>query len=90
MAGRNQGKLTKAQVEAFLMRLNKEAPRPECRLCECMQGFLAQLELDAAEDAKPLAAGQRTSTRKTHRCLGCEPCPPAAIFAEYLMRKRGR
>jgi hypothetical protein len=55
-----------------------------------MQGFLAQLELDAAEDAKPLLAAHRTSARETHRGLGCEPCSPADIFAEYLMRRQGR
>lgn len=90
MAGRGHRELTRAEVEAFLARLRKEIPRPECRSCECTQGFLAQLELDAAADAKPLLAELRTSVRETHHCLGCEPCPPADIFAEYLMRKQGR
>ena len=90
MAGGSQRKLTKADVDAFLGRLRKEILRPECWSCECTQGFLAQLELDAAEDAKPLLAVHRTPPRETHRCLGCEPCPSSAVFAEYLMRKQGR
>jgi hypothetical protein len=82
--------LTKTDIEAFLERLCKEISRPECWSCECTQGFLAQLELDASDDAKPLLTERRTSPRETHRCLGCEPCPTAAIFAEYLVRKQGR
>jgi hypothetical protein len=88
MAGASRRRLTKAEVEGFLARLRNEVARPECWSCECVQGFLAQLELDAAEDAKPLLAGHRTAPAETHRCLGCEPCPPADVFAEYLMRKR--
>jgi len=90
MACGSQDKLTKAEVEAFLVRLRKEIPRPECWSCECTQGFLAQLELDAVEDAQSLLAEHRVSARQTHRCLGCEPCSSAGIFAEYLMRKQGR
>lgn len=88
MTGPRRRTLTKVEVEAFLTRLRQEMPRPECWSCECMQGFLAQLELDAADDARVLVAEHRMSPGEAHRCLGCEPCPPADIFAEYLMRKR--
>jgi hypothetical protein len=90
MAGGTHRKLTKTEVEAVLVRLRKETLRSECWSCECMQGFLAQLELDATEDAKPLLAEHRTPPKETHSCLGCEPCPPADIFAEYLMRTRNQ
>jgi hypothetical protein len=26
---------------------------------------------------------------RVHSCLGCDPCPPADLFAQYL-RQRGR
>jgi hypothetical protein len=90
MAGGSQQKLTRTEVETFLARLREEMPRPECWSCECTQGFLAQLEFDAAEDAKPLLAEHRTTAGETHRCLGCEPCPPADIYAEYLLRRRNQ
>ncbi len=82
--------MTKGEVEALLARLRETVSRPECWSCECLQGFLAQLELDAVEEAGPLPAELRTSPRDTHQCFGCEPCPPADIFAEYLLRKRGQ
>ena len=88
MGSRSRGKLTKAEVESLLARLGAEVTRPECWSCECVQGFLAQLELDATEDAQPLLAEHRVPPGGTHRCLGCEPCPPADLFAEYLMKKR--
>ena len=88
MAGGSHGKLTEKEVEALLTRLRKEMSRPECWSCECLQGFLAQLELDAAEEARPLLARSQNVSPGDTSCLGCEPCPPANIFAEYLMRRR--
>ncbi len=80
--------MTKEDVAALLKRLEQEEPRRRCWSCECLQGFIAQLELDAADDAKPLLARHKTTPKNIHACLGCEPCPPADLFAEYLMRKR--
>jgi len=90
MAGGNSKRLTKEEVEALLERLKEEELREECWHCECLQGFIAQLELDAADDAKPLLSKYKVAPRKIRACSGCEPCPPANIFAEYLMRKRER
>jgi hypothetical protein len=90
MAAGSQDKLTAREVEAYLVRLRKDIPRPECWLCECVQGFRAQLELDAVDDAKSMLVEHKRSARQTRRYPGCESCPPAALFAEYLMRKRGR
>jgi hypothetical protein len=80
--------LKKGDIEALLDRLRREVTRRECRSCECLQGFISQMERDAAQDAKPLLAKHRVVPKKIHACLGCEPCPPAEIFAKYLLRKR--
>ena len=85
-----RGKLTKGDIEAFLTRLREGAPRPECWSCECLRGFIAQLGLDASDDAKSLLAKYGTARGRTHRCLGCEPCPAANLFAQYLVQKRDR
>jgi hypothetical protein len=63
--------------------------RPECWSCECLQGFLAQMERDAVSEAQPPVARYKVRPADIRACTGCEPCPPAAIFAEYLLRKRG-
>jgi hypothetical protein len=87
MSGGRRKPLTAEDIGALLVRLKDALTRPECRSCECLQGFLSQMELDAAPDAKPLLTKQRVPPKKICACLGCEPCPPAAIFAEYLLRR---
>ncbi len=86
MSGGNQKPLTVGDVEALLARLRKETPRRECRSCECLQGFLAQMQRDAPEEAKHLPAQRKVLPKSIHASLNCVPCPPAQIFAEYLMR----
>jgi hypothetical protein len=88
MAGRDNKRLTKEEVQALLTQLEERVGRPECWSCECLQGFIAQLELDAADDAKPLLARYKKTSAEVQRCQGCEPCPPAEIFAAYLIHKR--
>jgi hypothetical protein len=86
MAGGKRKRLTKKDVDALLGRLTREVTRRECWSCECLHGFIAQMEVDATRGAKPLLAKHKVPPAKIHACTGCEPCPPARIFAEYLMR----
>ena len=79
--------MTKKDVEVLLDRLQREVTRPECWSCECLHGFIAQMEVDAAQRAKLLLAKHKVPPAQIRACRGCEPCPPAGIFAEYLMRK---
>jgi hypothetical protein len=88
MAGRDNKRLTNEEVRVLLTRLGENVGRPECWSCECLQGFIAQLELDAEDDAKPLLAPYKKTPRDIQNCQGCEPCAAAEIFAEYLMRRR--
>ncbi len=90
MADKRPKRLTKEDVESLLKRLDGQQARPECRSCECLHGFIAQLARDADEDAKPLLAEYRQTLKAMEACSGCEPCPPARIFAEYLLRRRER
>jgi len=80
-------KLTPAQVEACVDRLRESIAREECWTCDCLQGLLTQLELDgpeAAEAVEPL----KVRRERMHECLGCDPCPPGALFAEFLRRRK--
>ncbi len=73
-------------VQALLARLREAQARPECRSCDCLQGFLAQLEMDADPAAAALIAPLKVASREMHGCLGCEPCPPGAAYADYLQQ----
>jgi len=88
MAGDSEERLSKEEVAGLLAQLQRASLREGCWSCECLQGFVAQLELDAAEGGRPLLEEHRVDASQVHSGLGCEPCAPAEMFAEYLMRKR--
>lgn len=54
-----------------------------CRTCDCFLGYLTQLELDAADDVATLTTPLKGPRADIHSCLGCDPCPPGALFARY-------
>lgn len=76
--------LTVGQVRTLLGQLELAATREACWSCECLQEFITQLELDAAEEAKPLLETYEVRPERLHGCLGCQPCPPAEVFASHL------
>ena len=80
--------VTRAEIEAILAELSTRLPREECRTCDCVHGFLTQLELDAAEDVSDLMASWRIPRSDMHGCLGCEPCPPAESYAEFIRSRQ--
>ena len=73
-------------VIALLTALRKTVRRKECWDCDCFQGFLTQLEMDAEPDAAKTIEPLKVPSSQMHGCLGCDPCPPGAEFAEYLRR----
>lgn len=75
--------LTSSQVAGWLDRLQRSAIKPECRSCDCYLGLLTQLQLDVAEDVSALLQPLKPQ-EAIHGCLGCDPCPPGALFANYL------
>lgn len=75
-------KLNRQEVKDLLEKLESSMIRDECSSCECLQGVLAQIEIDAAEDITDLTDTLKVSPAQMHSCLGCEPCPPAEIFGD--------
>lgn len=71
-------------VQAALRELGAALRHDECRTCECLQGFVTQLRLDADEQAEALIRPWLAPRGQVHRCLGCDPCPPGDQFAAYL------
>lgn len=79
--------LSRSQVQEIIKELENSIIRPECLTCDCFQGLLTQMELDCPEDVCDLISRLKTSTEKMHGCLGCDPCPPGALFSQYLKSK---
>jgi hypothetical protein len=88
MGNHRREKLTRKETASLLARLDHPAVRDECRTCECLQGFIAQLRLDAVAEAGPLLDAYRVDATQVHASLDCERCVPAEVFAEYLVHKR--
>ena len=61
-------------------------PRDECRTCDCFQGYLTQLEIDATEDVSDIVGPFKVTNEEMHACLGCDPCPPGTTFSEHLKK----
>jgi hypothetical protein len=74
------------EITGRIERLRGLTVKEECRTCDCLQGYLTQLDLDCPE-AADLITPLKVPRAKLHGCLGCDPCPPAAAFSDYL---RGR
>jgi hypothetical protein len=72
------------EVKTLLQALRASVPRAECWSCDCLQGLVVQLGLDAGDDVTHLTHPLRVPRSQMHGCLGCVPCPPASAFAKYL------
>lgn len=79
---------TREDTKRILDDLLPHLPREECRTCDCFQGFLTQLDIDATDAIENLVGPLRASREDMHGCLGCDPCPPGAAFTEYLKKHR--
>jgi hypothetical protein len=78
--------LSSDEGKAYVDELEKSVSREECGSCDCLQGSLTRLELDCLQAADEVGR-LKVPRGEMHGCLGCEPCPPAALFAEYIRRR---
>jgi hypothetical protein len=76
--------LTAAQVRQVVAQVERSASREACWSCECLQGFITQLEQNATEEGRQVLEVYRVRPEHLHGCLGCESCPPADLFAVHL------
>lgn len=80
--------LTRQDVADRVAAVVEGLSRDECKTCDCFQGYLTQLELDAAEDVSDITAPWKVGRDKMHGCLGCNPCPPGSAFSQYQKETR--
>lgn len=76
--------MKKEKTEEYLKEFSRYLEVEKCIECECLQGALVQLKLDWPELAEEV---DRLISKEFHSCLGCEPCPPAELWTEYLKEK---
>lgn len=78
---------TRNEIQKLLEQLKDIVTKEDCWSCECLQGFLTQLEVDTAEDISDIIDSLKINAGLVHECLGCNPCPPAEVYTKYLTIK---
>lgn len=69
----------------------------KCSGCECLQGALVELKLaledlpGGPEHARLLSGVEKAMRVGTpHACLGCEPCNPGNILADFYRQQQAQ
>jgi hypothetical protein len=69
----------------------------KCGACECLQGALMELRLSLEElPAGPeqeqflAAIGKAMQVGAPHECLGCQPCNPGDILANFYREQQAQ
>lgn len=78
--------MKKERSEEYLKEFSRHLEEEKCVECECLQGAFIQIKLDCPELAKEV---EKVATRNFHKCLGCDPCPPAEVWERYLKERDG-
>jgi len=81
-------KLTLAQTQTLLKDAEESFPHGECSTCECFLGYVAQLRIDSDAQCKEAFVPFKVKREDIHNCLGCDPCPPGNLYAEYMKHKQ--
>ncbi len=81
-------KLTRNELQTLLSQAEDSFPHGACPTCECFLGYLAQLRIDSDPADKDLFVPFKVRREDMHKCLGCDPCPPGDLYAEYMKKKQ--
>ena len=83
-------KLTRDELQTLLTQAEETFPhaRDICSTCECFLGYLAKLRIDSDPADKDLFLPFKVKREDMHHCLGCDPCPPGDLYAEYIKKNQ--
>jgi len=80
-------KLTRQELHAFFDIIAGSFPHDECLTCECFLGFVTRLRMDSGKSGYDLISKYQIEKNHMHSCLGCDPCPPGNMYADYVRKK---
>lgn len=81
-------KLTREDIQTFLAVASDSFPHDACLTCECFLGYVTRLRVDSDKESQDLIAEYRVERNTMHSCLGCDPCPPGDLYAEYVRKHK--
>jgi len=79
--------LTRQGIQELLERALASFRHDKCLTSECFLVYVAQLGIDAGAEIHSLLTEMGIDYQHAHSCMGCDPCPPADLFAEYLQAR---
>jgi len=82
--------ITVSEIKDYLAKAEFTFRHQECATCECYLGYVAQLEIDADQDGRSYLKEYKLANDQIHSCLGCDPCPPGTLHANYLRKRTSR
>lgn len=83
-------KLTHKEVQKFLSVASDSFPHDACLTCECFLGYVTRLRIASDKDSREIFAQYQVERNNIHSCLGCDPCPPGDLYAEYIRNKKSQ
>ena len=80
--------LNRNEVQTLLTQAEESCPhaRDVCSTCECFLGYLTKLRIDSDPADKDLFLPFKVDRMDMHHCLGCDPCPPGDLYADYIKK----
>jgi len=81
-------KLARDKTQILLRGVEESFTHDLCPSCECFLAYLAQLRVDADPAENDLFIPFKVERTAMHKCLGCNPCPPADQYADYMLKKQ--
>jgi len=81
-------KLTRQAVQTLLAEAADAFPHGACLTCECFLGYVTRLRVDADDTSRDQIGAYEVERKNIHSCLGCDPCPPGDLYAEYIRKSQ--
>jgi hypothetical protein len=96
-AAMNESVSYRTVVESTWQTLQPSLAEAKCAGCECLQTTMVELRLalddlpaDARTEALRQAIEKAESSADRHPCLGCEPCLPSNVLADFYREQARR
>lgn len=81
-------KLGREETQDLLQVVEDSFPLDLCPSCECFLAYLVQLSIDSHTADRDLFLPFKVDRKDMHKCLGCIPCPPGDLYADYMQQKK--
>lgn len=78
--------LSVSDVKSLIKKAEESFRHQECATCECYLGYVTQLEIDSDTEGQEFLKSYQADRDQIHSCLGCDPCAPGILYANYLRK----